>query len=162
MQGVDIPTSANKSDDAEDTQATSEEDDDWWTDLGVDYSLYPRPRTAHAATVVNSPDGANLVIHGGMGWNERTNDWDGSTDWETLDDMWILDLNTRQWSRRYVFPLLVRSYHSMVGWTIDESMDLEEGISNVTSWSGVAAAVFGGYTTGIDVFSGEVSLLYCH
>ena len=53
-------------------------DDDWM----VDDLLYPRARTAHAATVV----GNQLIIHGGMGW-DKINDWDGSTDWETLDDM---------------------------------------------------------------------------
>ena len=54
------------------------DDDDWM----VDDLLYPRARTAHAATVV----GNQLIIHGGMGW-DKINDWDGSTDWETLDDM---------------------------------------------------------------------------
>lgn len=54
-------------------------DDDWMDDL----TSTPRSRTAHAATLVEN----ELVIHGGMGWDEKTNDWDGSTDWETLDDM---------------------------------------------------------------------------
>mmetsp|Transcript_22306 Transcript_22306/g.40050 ORF Transcript_22306/g.40050 Transcript_22306/m.40050 type:complete len:1087 (+) Transcript_22306:137-3397(+) len=133
-----------------DKGAANKDDDDWWYDL--DTSLFPRPRTAHAATVV----GNELVIHGGMGWNEHTNDWDGSTDWETLDDMWILDLSTREWTRRWLFPLLVRSYHSLVGWSVDENMmGWGKDFENCTSWEGPVVAAFGGYTTGIDVFSGE-------
>ncbi|KAL9184274.1 hypothetical protein ACHAXT_002360 [Thalassiosira profunda] len=126
-------------------------DDDWIFD---DISAYPRPRTAHAATVV----GNELIIHGGMGWNERTNDWDGSTDWETLDDMWILDLTTREWRRRFLFPSLVRSYHTLVGWSMEDSIPgwgKDFGFANYTSWEGSVVAAFGGYTTGIDVFSGE-------
>jgi len=127
-----------------------EDEDDWWYDL--DTSSYPRPRTAHAATVV----GNELIIHGGMGWNEHTNDWDGSTDWETLDDMWILNLHTREWTRRWLFPLLVRSYHSLVGWSVNENTKgWEKDLENSTSWEGPVVAAFGGYTTGIDVFSGE-------
>lgn len=107
--------------------------------------------------------GNELIIHGGMGWNEHTNDWDGSTDLETLDDMWILDLNTREWTRRWLFPLLVRSYHSLVGWSVDENMmGWGKEFENYTSWEGPVVAAFGGYTTGIDVFSGEVSSNYFH
>lgn len=57
------------------------DDDGFWN--RIDSSVFPRPRTAHAATVV----GDDLVIHGGMGWDEHIDDWDGSTNWETLDDM---------------------------------------------------------------------------
>ncbi|KAL7545650.1 hypothetical protein ACHAWF_008998 [Thalassiosira exigua] len=125
--------------------------DDVWFD--EDISSYPRPRTAHAATVV----GNELIIHGGMGWDEHTHDWDGSTDWETLDDMWILELNTREWKRRWIFPLLVRSYHSLVGWRVsdDTMMGWGKDFENNTSWDGPIVAAFGGYTTGVDVFSGE-------
>jgi hypothetical protein len=77
-------------------ESTNDDDDSWWSRL--DASMYPRPRTAHAATVV----GDELVIHGGMGWDEHVDDWDGSTNWETLDDMWILNLKTLQWKRRWV------------------------------------------------------------
>jgi len=157
-KGVDVPTAkdgvdAEKSNDKHDEKtAKNKKDDDWLAELGADYSLYPRPRTAHAATVV----GNQLIIHGGMGWDEHTNDWDGSTDWETLDDMWILDLNTREWKRRWLFPLLVRSYHSLVGWSVDESMmGWGKEFENYTSWQGPVVAAFGGYTTGVDVFSGE-------
>jgi len=148
-RGIDIPpktgVTVNK-------KAPDGKDDDWWQDLSVDYSLYPRPRTAHAATVV----GNELIIHGGMGWDEHTNDWDGSTDWEALDDMWILNLSTREWTRRWLFPLLVRSYHSLVGWNVDGSKTgWDKEFENVTSWEGPIVAAFGGYTTGIDVFSGE-------
>ncbi len=97
-----------------------------------------------------------------MGWNEHTNDWDGSTDWESLDDMWILDLNTREWTRRWLFPPLVRSYHSLVGWEVGEDMvPPGEELDDVISWEGPVVAAFGGYTTGIDVFSGEVRFLLC-
>jgi hypothetical protein len=77
-------------------EADNDDDDNWWSRL--DASMYPRPRTAHAATVV----GDELVIHGGMGWDEHVDDWDGSTNWETLDDMWILNMKTLQWKRRCV------------------------------------------------------------
>ena len=92
-----------------------------------------------------------------MGWNEHTNDWDGSTEWEMLDDMWIFNLNTRLWKRRYVYPLLVRSYHTLVGWVVDTDNMMEWGkdIQNYTSWEGPVVAIFGGYTTDINVFSGE-------
>lgn len=110
-----------------------EGDDDWM----VNDLLYPRARTAHAATVV----GNQLVIYGGMGW-DKINDWDGSTDWETLDDMWIFDLTKREWKRRWLSPSLVRAYHSLVGWNGNSTMD-------------PTVAVYGGYTTGMDLFSGE-------
>lgn len=58
----------------------AEADDDWMKD---DLSLFPRARTAHAAALV----GNELIIHGGMGWDEKINDWDTSTDWETFGDM---------------------------------------------------------------------------
>ena len=90
-----------------------------------------------------------------QGWDEKTNDWDGSTDWETLDDMWILDLSTRTWTRRYLFPSLERSYHSLVAWTAEPGWGKD--FNNYTSWDGPVVSVFGGYTTGIDIFSGEVS-----
>jgi hypothetical protein len=45
-------------------EAVNDDDDGWWSHL--DASTFPRPRTAHAATVV----GDELVIHGGMGWGE--------------------------------------------------------------------------------------------
>ena len=57
-----------------------------------------------------------------------------------------------------MFPLLVRSYHSLVGWSVDENtMGWGKDFENCTSWEGPVVAAFGGYTTGIDVFSGEVS-----
>jgi hypothetical protein len=135
------------------------EDDDWWSDLGPDFSAYPRPRTAHAATVV----GNELIIHGGMGGNEHTDEWDGSTAWESLGDMWIFNLNTREWTRRWLFPLLVRSYHSLVGWSAsDDMMGWGGKLENDTSWEGPIVAVFGGYTAGMDDFSGAVSALRPH
>lgn len=135
---------------AEGKEASNDDDSSWWADL--DASLFPRPRTAHAATVV----GDELIIHGGMGWNERTNDWDGGTDWKTLEDMWIFNLSTRTWKRRWLIPLLLRSYHSLVGWNVEDSLlGADKGIQNLTSWTGPVVAAFGGYTTGIDVFSGE-------
>jgi len=92
-----------------------------------------------------------------MGWNERTNDWDGTTEWEMLDDMWIFNLKTRKWKRRYVYPLLVRSYHSLAGWDVDTDnmMKWGEDMLNYTTWEGPVVAIFGGYTTDINVFSGE-------
>ena len=61
----------------------NEDDDGCWSDAGVDPPFsYPRPQTAHVATVV----GSQLVVHGGMGFSEHLNEWDGSTEWETLDD----------------------------------------------------------------------------
>ena len=60
---------------------------------------------------------------------------------------WIFDLNKRQWKRRWLTPSLVRAYHSLVGWnTVGKTMN-----SNVDP----TVAVYGGYTTGIDIFSGE-------
>eukprot|EP00804_Cyclotella_cryptica_P006232 CCRYP_020769-RA/>CCRYP_020769-RA protein AED:0.14 eAED:0.14 QI:1059/1/1/1/0.75/0.8/5/231/868 len=133
-----------------DDKAENDDDDKWWSEL--DASMFPRPRTAHAATVV----GDELVIHGGMGWNRQVDDWDGQTDWETLDDLWILNLKTLRWKRRWLFPLLVRSYHSLVGWSVKESlMGWGKEFENFTSWDGPVVAAFGGYTNGIDVFSGE-------
>jgi len=152
LQGVDTENSQQQTNDEDsDIDETNLENDDWYTNFGK--TSYPRPRTAHAATVV----GDNLIIHSGMGWNERTNDWDGSTEWEMLDDMWIFNLNTRLWKRRYVYPLLVRSYHSLVGWVVDTDNMMEWGkdIQNYTSWEGPVVAIFGGYTTDINVFSGE-------
>jgi hypothetical protein len=134
----------------------NEDDDGWGSDTGVDAASYPRPRTAHAGTVV----GSQLVVHGGMGFSEHLNEWDGSTEWETLDDMWILDLNTRRWTRRWLSPPLVRSYHSLVGWRADETSagcGVEGGFDNCTSREGPVVAAFGGYTTGVDLISGEVS-----
>jgi len=151
---VDTSVADNNGEVQEETSAKNKDpsDDDWWYD--GDISSFPRPRTAHAATVVEN----ELVIHGGMGWNEHTNDWDGSTDWTTLDDMWVLDLSTREWTRRWLFPLLVRSYHSLVGWSVEENMmGWGKEFDNYTSWEGPVVAAFGGYTTGVDVFSGEVS-----
>mmetsp|Transcript_18734 Transcript_18734/g.28499 ORF Transcript_18734/g.28499 Transcript_18734/m.28499 type:complete len:1010 (-) Transcript_18734:68-3097(-) len=113
-------------------------DDDWMDDL----NNVPRSRTAHAATLV----GNDLVIHGGMGRDEKSDDWAGSTEWESLDDMWIFDLNKRQWKKRWVSPLLVRAYHSLVGWNNADK-------TNITP--GPTVAAYGGYTTGMDVFSGE-------
>eukprot|EP00804_Cyclotella_cryptica_P020419 CCRYP_014402-RA/>CCRYP_014402-RA protein AED:0.13 eAED:0.13 QI:142/0.75/0.8/1/1/1/5/234/1160 len=120
-----------------DDKAENDDDDKWWSEL--DASMFPRPRTAHAATVV----GDELVIHGGMGWNRQVDDWDGHTDWETLDDLWILNLKTFRWKRRWLFPLL----ESLMGWGKE--------FENFTSWDGPVVAAFGGYTNGIDVFSGE-------
>ena len=138
---------------------TDTEDDDWWSDLGPDFSVYPRPRTAHAATVV----GNELIIHGGMGGNEHTDEWDGSTAWESLGDMWIFDLTTREWTRRWLFPLLVRSYHTLVGWSVsDDMMGWGGKFENDTSWEGPIVAVFGGYTPGMDDFSGAVSAIRPH
>ena len=59
---------------------------------------------------------------------------------------WIFDLSKRKWKRRWVSPPLVRAYHSLVGWNSDER-------TNITS--GPVVAAYGGYTTAIDVFSGE-------
>ena len=136
-----------------DISSNKEDNDDWYADLDADYSNYPQPRTAHAACVVDN----QLIIHGGMGWDEHTNDWDGSTDWEGLDDMWIFNLDTREWTRRYMFPLLVRSYHSLVGWNVDDEnmMGWGKEFENFTSFEGPVLAAFGGYTSGVDVFSGE-------
>lgn len=89
-----------------------------------------------------------------MGFSGHLNEWDGSTEWETLDDMWILDLNTRQWTRRWLSPPLVRSYHSLVGWSAEVGCGVE--FDNCTSREGPVVAAFGGYTTGVDVISGEV------
>lgn len=91
----------------------------------------PRPRTAHAATVV----GDELIIYGGMS-KIGVNAWDGSTKWEELDDVWVFNLVQRQWKTRQVSPSLSRSYHSLVGW---ENPDRNNGGSIVAS--------FGGYTT---------------
>jgi len=70
--------------------------------------------------------------------------------------MWILNLKTRKWTRRWLFPLLVRSYHSLLGWSVEENpIGWGKGYDNCTSWEGPVVAAFGGYTTGMDVFSGE-------
>lgn len=161
-QGISVEDSTsetNSTQSAENThdeKNTDTEDDDWWSDLGPDFSVYPRPRTAHAATIV----GNELIIHGGMGGNEHTDEWDGSTSWESLGDMWIFDLNTREWTRRWLFPLLVRSYHTLVGWSVSDDMIGWGGkFENDTSWKGPIVAAFGGYTPGMDDFSGAVSIL---
>lgn len=130
-------------------------------DEGVDdkwqSSMYPRPRTAHAATVVES----QLVIHGGMGIGEYTDEMGlGVTDWETLDDMWVIDLNTRTWRRRWLSPPLVRSYHSLVGWstyTCDSNIVATGSkcfFDNCTRHTDPVVAAFGGYTLGLDLLSG--------
>ncbi len=153
---VTSETNTTQGADTKEEKNTDSEDDDWWSDLGPDFSVYPRPRTAHAATVV----GNELIIHGGMGGNEHTDEWDGSTSWESLGDMWVFDLNTREWTRRWLFPLLVRSYHSLVGWSVsDDMMGWGGKFENDTSWEGPIVAVFGGYTPGLDDFSGAVSVL---
>ena len=55
-----------------------------------------------------------------------------------------------------MFPLLMRSYHSLIGWKAEESvMGWGKEIGNSTSWEGPVLAAFGGYTTGIDIFSGQ-------
>lgn len=95
-EGVDDSEQEIQEEEFEKQEAVND-DDNWWSRL--DASSFPRPRTAHAATVV----GDELVVHGGMGWDEHVDDWDGSTDWETLDDMWILNLKTLQWKRRCVY-----------------------------------------------------------
>ena len=79
-----------------DEDAANYNEDDWLSLL--DASTFPRPRTAHAATIV----GDNLIIHGGMGWDAHVDDWNGLTKWENLDDMWILDSTALKWTRRYV------------------------------------------------------------
>eukprot|EP00985_Skeletonema_marinoi_P033016 scaffold40238_cov131-Skeletonema_marinoi.AAC.3 len=81
-----------------------------------------------------------------MGRDDTSDDWAGSTEWESLDDMWIFDLNKRQWKKRWVSPLLVRAYHSLVGWN---------NADKTNSTPGPTVAAYGGYTTGMDVFSGE-------
>lgn len=54
-----------------------------------------------------------------------------------------------------MFPLLVRSYHSLVGWNMQDSLTgLDKEFANLTSLEGPAVCVFGGFTNGIDVFSG--------
>ena len=56
---------------------------------------------------------------------------------------------------RWMFPLLVRSYHSLVGWNVQDSLTgLDKEFANLTSLEGPAVCVFGGFTNGIDVFSG--------
>ena len=59
-------------------EASGITDDDW-----NDTTYFPRSRTAHAATLV----GNDLIIHGGMGRDEQSNDRSSSTKWESLDDM---------------------------------------------------------------------------
>ena len=125
----------------------------------VPSTLYPRPRTAHAATVVDN----QLVVHGGMGMGRYTDEMGmGETDWETLDDMWIFDLTTNVWRRRWLYPPLVRSYHTLVGWSTykcDDGhimMDVDE-YKNCTQHNDPIVAVFGGYTLGLDILSGVVS-----
>lgn len=94
-----------------------------------------------------------------MGWDEHTNDWDGSTDWTGLADLWIFNLDDRTWTRRNLFPRLVRSYHTLVGWQVnsDEGNNiLGFGNQEVENWEGLpVVAAFGGYTTDIDIFSGD-------
>lgn len=86
----------------------------------------------------------------------------GETDWETLDDMWIFDLTTNVWRRRWLYPPLVRSYHTLVGWSTykcDDGhimMDVNE-YKNCTQHNDPIVAVFGGYTLGLDILSGVVS-----
>ena len=99
-EGVDTNEDENEEEFVE-QEAVNDDDDSWWKRL--DDSMFPRPRTAHAATVV----GDELVVHGGMGWDEHIDDWDGSTNWETLDDMWILNLKTLQWKRRRVSTAMI-------------------------------------------------------
>jgi hypothetical protein len=122
-------------------------------------TLYPRPRTAHAATVVDN----QLIIHGGMGMGRYTDEMGmGETDWETLDDMWIFDLTTNVWKRRWLYPPLVRSYHTLVGWSTYNCndghivMDVDE-YKNCTQHTDPILSVFGGYTLGLDILSGVVS-----
>lgn len=54
-----------------------------------------------------------------------------------------------------MFPLLLRSYHSLVGWNAEDGlMGWGKDFVNLTSWEGPVVAAFGGFTNGIDVFSG--------
>eukprot|EP00804_Cyclotella_cryptica_P002979 CCRYP_006007-RA/>CCRYP_006007-RA protein AED:0.02 eAED:0.02 QI:220/1/1/1/1/1/4/699/987 len=133
-----------------DDKADNYYDDKSWSEF--DEFVFPRPRTAHAATVV----GDELVIHGGMGWNRQEADWDRHTKWETYDDLWILDLTTLQWKQRFMLPSLACSYHSLVGYDMKNLMGWGKEFVNFTSWDGPVVAAFGGYTNGIDIFSGEV------
>lgn len=125
----------------------------------VPLTLYPRPRTAHAATVIDN----QLIVHGGMGMGRYTDEMGmGETDWETLDDMWIFDLTSNVWRRRWLYPPLVRSYHTLVGWSTYKCgdghivMEIDE-YKNCTQHTDPIVAVFGGYTLGLDILSGVVS-----
>ena len=90
----------------------AEADDDWMKD---DLSLFPRARTAHAAALV----GNELIIHGGMGWDEKINDWDTSTDWETFGVMvgqtqgsvFFSERNQRATNSLYFFYERLRRYY---------------------------------------------------
>jgi hypothetical protein len=56
---------------------------------------------------------------------------------------------------RWMFPLLLRSYHSLVGWNVRDSlMGWGQDLTNLTSWDGPIVAAFGGMSNGIDMFSG--------
>ena len=76
---------------------------------------------------------------------------------ENLQDMWLFNLITRKWSERTLFPRLVRSYHSLVGWESEGGNHLKVGHTsgNMTFPGGPTVAAFGGYTKEEDLFRGE-------
>lgn len=113
------------------------------TAIPSDGMPHPHERTSHAATLVND----ELVIYGGLR-KESTLLFDGTTIWQQLDDVWIFNLQTRQWKQRYTEQSMGRSYQSAVGWS---SVDNE----------GTILAAFGGYKTMTDpVDNQEVSYVY--
>ena len=101
----------------------------------------PLGRTGQASTVV----GNELLVHGGL----RKSDvylWDGSTVWEQLDDVWILDLEKLEWKQRIMDVSWGKSYHSMVAWEVPER----------GSGGNSAICIFGGYRSLSDPVDNEV------
>ena len=103
----------------------------------------PIGRTGQATTVV----GSELLFHGGL----RKSDvylWDGSTVWDQLDDVWVLDLEKLEWRERIMDANWGKSYHSMVGWKVPTIGKGSGGNS--------AICVFGGYRSLSDPVDNEV------
>jgi hypothetical protein len=104
---------------------------------------HPGDRTSHAATVV----GDELVVYGGL----RKVDiylWDGSTIWSQLDDIWVFNLNTREWKQRPMAESIGRAYHSVVGWQMPER-------------DGTILTSFGGYKMVLDPVDNQpISYVY--
>jgi RING-finger-containing ubiquitin ligase len=104
---------------------------------------HPGDRTSHSATVV----GDELVVYGGL----RKIDiylWDGSTIWSQLDDIWVFNLNTREWKQRPMAESIGRAYHSVVGWQMPER-------------DGTILTSFGGYKMVIDPVDNQpISYVY--
>jgi hypothetical protein len=67
--GVDSTVEVVNEEEEQSTPEDGMDDDGWWSDL--DATLFPRQRTAHAATVV----GDELIVHGGMGFHRKVDDW---------------------------------------------------------------------------------------